>query len=1131
MTSSIHRSRAALLCFGGWGLHTCLHLAPRLHALQRRRSALGITHLPDLDRTTSMAVVMPRTVMWQAGVPNPYAGRADVLPDGASPFWAARPQGERASENDVLDVLREIPSGYGSDVLGAAQTAAEFTGEQMYLLASGGRRRRSPSATHALLRPIDLRGPAKTYVDFDGVPAGRPYRPSRLQMMRHGMDWAESFAGAFLRRGVDPTRIDEVTPEDPFVTTTIYVVAPLYEPLATALMWPFVSEMVTRLGDRTAVRVVGLFASGSFALDDSRTVEEAAVHAALCELEPLGGFGRPNEVAVESLRRVVTESHPAWTARVAPTQPLFDAAYVIDREKSSRSIARDAHELSVLAATAVESFLATDAERVLDGQIDQASAKPDFPYRLIGTVSDFVPIDEYLSTAHRDEVHARIRRDVFEDDTPQVDVRGGVLSKDADPKAMASALRVEPHQILSDVRSTRATRKLFRRARPRALVALSNAWKRLRGRSVLSWGGAVLPELRLRREVLRPDVDMRRLGRLREDSRAHAWLAAAREMGQRVVDRVSGAVAGHEFDRAWGLDTTPPMEFVTLEQAQRVLERRHMFTWTRRRVDSDALMPRVLVSVMKDVVLLCGADPAGMRAAVRRIGRLRDGLYELGGEPGADVLREQHESALDLREAEQRLAEDRLAGLRKSLPHTSTIVFRGAVLAIFLGYCFGYLLVIELPDRGIIFEDWLQILVAAAAPLAALLPGALWFMLARMRAADFRRRTMRLLESRANLAADSKAVSRLVDLHRRLSNLIGLLGDGLRESVDLLDARTQPRPPGAPMTEWSGACHLRRAQDAPEVWERVRAIVMAEARRAEKEPRVLWIDGARDMRGWNELGVRMSQRMRLALERPLNESDAQIAASAQALLDAGDSAPADALERIENLNQRRRQGQWCPFREEGQPGVRRCTACDDAARCMFGPDGAPALPETNVGGLLYATYYRGVPNLLDRMKSRSEEQRRALAQLIADLSIETLLLEAQTETSEAPGAVIDERLQLAKLAAGFEYGMDVGRERISVSLMITCDANETRFLDAARRRRLKICGSEDPSSLSFVSVLAGLSREDLVASERVAAEFHRLSDSDRARMVLVGSDTGAIYGERPADVIQSHMQLTGGSRS
>ncbi|MCX6019978.1 MAG: hypothetical protein NTZ50_16020, partial [Chloroflexi bacterium] len=475
--------------------------------------------------------------------------------------------------------------------------------------------------------------------------------------------------------------------------------------------------------------------------------------------------------------------------------------------------------------------------------------------------------------------------------------------------------------------------------------------------------------------------------------------------------------------------------------------------------------------------------------------------------------------------------EDRLSGMRKSLPHASTIVFRGGVVAVFLGYCLGYLLAIELPVRGIIFDDWQQIFAVALAPVAALLPWAIWFLQARMRASAFRRRTMRLLEARANLAADSKAASRLVDLHRRLSNLIGALGDGLRESVDLLDARTQPRPPGAPMTEWSGACHLRRAQDAPEVWERVRAIVIAEARRAEKEPHALWIDGARDMRGWNELGVRMSQRMRLALERPLNDSDAEIAASAQALLDAGDSAPADALERIEKLNQRRRQGQWCPFREEGQPGVRRCTACDDAARCMFGPDGAPALPETNVGGLLYATYYRGVPNLLDRMKSRSEEQRRALAQLIADLSIETLLLEAQAEASEASGAVIDERLQLAKLAAGFEYGMDVGRERIRVSLMITCDANQTRFLDAARRRRLKICGSEDPSSLSFVSVLAGLSREDLVASERVAAEFHRLSDSDRARMVLVGSDAGAIYGERPADVIQSRMQLISGGRS
>jgi len=424
-----------------------------------------------------------------------------------------------------------------------------------------------------------------------------------------------------------------------------------------------------------------------------------------------------------------------------------------------------------------------------------------------------------------------------------------------------------------------------------------------------------------------------------------------------------------------------------------------------------------------------------------------------------------------------------------------------------------------------------QILMVAGAVLAALLPGGVWFLIERMRAAAFRRRVLGLLEARANLAANSKASGRLVDLHRRLTNLIGMLGDGLRESVDMLDARTQPRPPGAPMTEWSGACHLRRAQDAPQVWERVRAIVVAEARRAEKEPRVIWIEGARDMRGWNELGVRPAQRMRMALERPLNESDAQIAEHAQALLDAGDVAPADRQERIQSLTQRRRRGEWCPFREDGQPGLQRCTACEDAARCMFGPDGAPALPETSVGGLLYSTYYRAVPNLLDRMKSRGEDQRRALAQLIADLSIEALLLDAQIDVPEAPGAIIDERMQLAKLAAGFEYGMEAGHERIGVSLMITCDVDDTRFLDAARRRRLKICGSDDPSSLSFVTVLAGLSREDLSVSERVAAEFHRLSDSDRARMVLVVDDAGGVYGERPADVVQSRMELTGGRRT
>jgi hypothetical protein len=172
-----------------------------------------------------------------------------------------------------------------------------------------------------------------------------------------------------------------------------------------------------------------------------------------------------------------------------------------------------------------------------------------------------------------------------------------------------------------------------------------------------------------------------------------------------------------------------------------------------------------------------------------------------------------------------------------------------------------------------------------------------------------------------------------------------------------------------------------------------------------------------------------------------------------------------------------------------------------------------------------------VPNLLDRIKTRGEEQRRALAQLIADLSIETLLLEAQADVPEAPGAVIDERLQLAKYAAGFEYDMQVGRERIGISLMITRYTVDTRFLDAARRRRLKICSSEDPSSLCFVSVLAGLGRADLAASERVAAEFHRLSDVDRAQIMLVDDADAAIYGEKPAVVIQSRMNLTGGIAS
>ena len=55
------RTRAAVLCFGGWGLQTMLHLWPRLRLIQEERQVLGLDRvLPNLDRLTAFAAILPQ---------------------------------------------------------------------------------------------------------------------------------------------------------------------------------------------------------------------------------------------------------------------------------------------------------------------------------------------------------------------------------------------------------------------------------------------------------------------------------------------------------------------------------------------------------------------------------------------------------------------------------------------------------------------------------------------------------------------------------------------------------------------------------------------------------------------------------------------------------------------------------------------------------------------------------------------------------------------------------------------------------------------------------------------------------------------------------------------------------------
>ncbi|MEX1020691.1 MAG: hypothetical protein WDZ49_13585 [Litorilinea sp.] len=66
MLGTYTHSRAAILCFGGWGLQTMLHLVPRLHAVQEQRAALQAQG-PDLDRMTSFGALLPDPLLTEDG--------------------------------------------------------------------------------------------------------------------------------------------------------------------------------------------------------------------------------------------------------------------------------------------------------------------------------------------------------------------------------------------------------------------------------------------------------------------------------------------------------------------------------------------------------------------------------------------------------------------------------------------------------------------------------------------------------------------------------------------------------------------------------------------------------------------------------------------------------------------------------------------------------------------------------------------------------------------------------------------------------------------------------------------------------------------------------------------------------
>lgn len=399
MTTTFSHCRAAILCFGGWGLQTMLHLQPRLRAAQDRRRALGAVG-PDLTQITNFAALFPEPLLDHNGKSVFYMRQLRPVDGGGpdvDPFF-------------VEGLLSKLDAQRSNDRRSAALTAAERSAVGLLRLAEPALQSIEFAAEGYGFRAeaAGLSAQALRGSGHNGRSGGGSdvRRATRADLFYNALEHADHVARLMETSLIDPIRTDSLAPDDPFVQTTLYVVAPLYEPLAAAMIWPVVAQLLQRLGRRNISQVVALLGLGSHASDISRAVENGAAYASLAELEILCGL-RGEAAGRAELAALVNGSDSPLSGQVG--EPLFDNIYLLDREKSNQGLAHDSHELAVMASNALEALIVANGGLFLQEQlgiglhgIDHYSGE-HHPYSLLGAATDYVPLIETLRAVNRQE--------------------------------------------------------------------------------------------------------------------------------------------------------------------------------------------------------------------------------------------------------------------------------------------------------------------------------------------------------------------------------------------------------------------------------------------------------------------------------------------------------------------------------------------------------------------------------------------------------------------------------------------------------------------------------------------------------------------------------------------------------
>lgn len=733
MLVTYNHSRAAILCFGGWGLQVLLHLAPRLLATQEERGALNALG-PDLNRITSFGAVAAEPLL---------AG------DGQAQFYLRR--------------LREEavwPPFYVERLLADIQQRPPAPGEERVLnMLTAGERRATAllRAAEPMLQPMGYEGyafaaPAAGLTGLGmrtAAPSGGQRRATRGDLFATALTHADYAARLIETHVLDPIRQDNLAPDDPFVQTTLYVVAPMFEPLTSALIWPLVGALMARLGRRHIANVVGMFATGSYATDLTRGVEDAATYTALTELEVLTGV-RQDETRRAGLETLIRSMRGGLADFVG--ERLFDQIYLLDREKANQGLAEDSHELAVLAGNALEALIAGSGDLYIQEQLGfSIHGSEERPYSLVGAAGDYVPVNQILHAVNRQEESRLVREWVLRN-TPE----------EAQNHPLAQRSRGQPGPTLAELGFTQA----------RALEILAARMPEL----YTTTEPAELGDLAVRPQFVYPSSTAHELRRLTTD----AWATAFDEYLGHLRGTFDLAVGDQAATEAWGLTAADGSTGLGFAQG---LE------------GDDRLYPQTLARMHKRLVEMLAASPTGLVRAAEQTQRW---LHE--AEEGLQKLQTfSTPSTRQLARIQQELARREWSvqsrELAAQMPNLGLIWLRAVGATAVVGVLSLLYLLFSGRPWQMDQDGW----ALTGFATGALLAGLATYRIHRMRQVRARRARIGLATSELTADLQNAAQDGLVRAYTQLTGVLQGWHQMLRDAIDELQAlSTPPDMPSVP---------------------------------------------------------------------------------------------------------------------------------------------------------------------------------------------------------------------------------------------------------------------------------------------------------------------------------------------